>query len=100
MKKGSERRRGMRALSHDCGRAVGAYADHSDLRADQLLNALHVLLGFFGEFFESAAGGDVAAPAGEALVNRFYIREGVHVGAEVVEALAAVFVGGADLDVV
>src|SRR6266496_1378635 len=52
-------------LTHNRRRAVRANRDHFDGRADELLDALDVLLRFARQVFESARGGEVATPAGE-----------------------------------
>src|SRR4051812_45148711 len=75
-------------------------ADHLDRRADQLLDALDVLLGLGRELFEAAAAGEVATPAGDRLIHRLDLGQHVDVGAEVGQASAMILIAGADLDAI
>ena len=65
-----------------------------------MLQAFHVRLGLFRQFFKRSAAGNVSSPAGEGFVNRFYLGQGIHVGSEIIQAGAVDAVAGADLDMI
>src|SRR5689334_11207475 len=79
--------------------SLRSHTDHADRRADELLEATHVLLGLARQVVPPADLREVLLPSRQRLVDRLHLRHGVHVRPEVVEPAAVDVVSRADADV-
>ena len=72
---------------HNAGVALGANGNVLDLAADQLFQALDVVLGLYRQVLKLADAGDVAVPAGNLLHNRLGIVQGLAHGVVVLPSV-------------
>ena len=77
--------------------SAAAHAEDANRGLDELFNPLYVLPGGLGQLLEPFALGNILAPALHFLVNRFRLRQNLHVRGEISGNLAVNLVGGADL---
>src|SRR5215813_12473944 len=86
-------------LPNDCLSALGACRDHSDWRADELLNPIHVGLCCWRQLIELCDAGSLGLPASHRLVYRCAFTEQRSAVRHLRQQLVLVLVANADLDV-